>query len=155
MFILTGYNELTRHQLIVMKTNVFLEREPVPTDELIEATIGAPFQQLLEIREFVNENVGPTKEEWKYYGKKYGYNLKTFLKRRNLFIIIYEDHFTISLIYGSRAEAAIMESDVTEKSKKELSESRKYGEGKGISFDVYDARHMQDIKKLIMLKVEN
>jgi hypothetical protein len=139
-----------------MKTNVFLEKEPVPTDELIESTIGAPFQQLLEIREFVNEYVGPTKEEWKYYGKKYGYNLKTFLKRRNLFfIIIYEDHFTIGLIYGSRAEAAVMESDVTEKSKKELSEARKYGEGKGISFDVYDARHMEDIKKLIMLKVEN
>ena len=139
-----------------MNDNIFLEKEPVPTDELIKKAIGNPFQQLLELRKFIKENVGPTTEEWKYYGKKYGYNLKTFLKRRNLFFIIfYEGHFRIGFVFGSRAESAIMESDVSEKSKKKLSEARKYGEGKGIAFDVFDAEPMEDIKKLILLKVEN
>lgn len=139
-----------------MKDNVFLEKEPVPTDELIKTAIGNSFQQLQELRNFVAENVGVTKEEWKYYGKKYGYNLKTFLKRRNLFfIIIHEGSFSIGLIFGGKAEAAIMESDVSEKSKKELSDARKYGEGKGLTFEVSDAEHWDDIKKLILLKVAN
>ncbi|HCD50878.1 MAG TPA: hypothetical protein DEQ34_00420 [Balneolaceae bacterium] len=139
-----------------MKDNVFLEKDPVPTDELIQEVLGDSFQQLQELRNFVAENVGVTKEEWKYYGQKYGYNLKTFLKRRNLFfIIIHEGCFSIGLIFGGKAETAIMESDVSEKSKKELSEARKYGEGKGLTFEVIDAEHMDDIKKLILLKVVN
>ena len=139
-----------------MKDNVFLEKEPVPTDELIKGVLGPAFLQLQEIREFVTEQIGPTKEEWKYYGKKYGYNLKTFLKRRNLFfIIIHEGCFSIGLIFGGKAEAAIMESDVSEQSKKELSDARKYGEGKGLTFEVSDSKHMDNIKKLILLKVKN
>ena len=106
------------------------------------------------IRIFIRENVGETVEEWKYYGIKNGWVLKTFLKKRNLFfIVIYHGYFRISFVFGDKAVDSILESNVSDETKQSLNEARKYAEGRGISFDIFDSKHLDDIKKLIRIKV--
>lgn len=83
-----------------------------------------------------------------------GLILKTFLKKRNLFfIVIYDGYVRISFVFGDKAVNSIMESDVSDGSKKTLMEARKYAEGRGIPFEVFDNKHLDDFQKLIIIKI--
>ena len=139
-----------------MSENKFLEKEPVPNDELLKKTIGLTFKHLEEIRTNIRENYGETIEEWKYYGKKYGWTLKTFLKKRNLFFITaYEDSFNLVFIFGDKAVRVIEESDISPDLKEQVLSARKYAEGRGLTIHVNNDTYVKDIKKLIDIKIKN
>lgn len=52
-------------------------------------------------------------------------------------------------------EENVFDSDIAEVVKKELSEARKYAEGRGINIKVDDDTYLNDIKELIRIKVKN
>ena len=100
--------------------------------------------------------LGETREEWKFYGKKGGWVLKTFLKKRNLFFIgIYKGYFRITFVFGEKAFKEIMDSDLSAELKSELEGARKYAEGRGLGIQIDAPAYMEDIKKLIRIKIEN
>lgn len=137
-----------------MSDNQFKIKNESPTEARIKETLKDKYSILKDIRHFVQQNIGETSEEWKYYGAKNGWVLKTFLKKRNLFFIgIYEGYFLISFVFGDKAVTTIMESSVSEETKIILSKARKYAEGRGISFEVFDEKHLDDIQKLVKIKV--
>jgi len=139
-----------------MSENQFKNKDEFPTERRIKETIGASSSILREIRRYTLSSVGETKEEWKYYGVKNGWVLKTFYKKRNLFFIgMYDGYFRISFVFGERAVKTAMESEISKTLKKELSEARKYAEGQGLSLQVEDSHHFEDIKKLIDIKVNS
>ena len=126
-----------------------------PPDEIrIKEILKEKYLILEAIRKFIRDNIGETIEEWKYYGVKNGWVLKTFLKKRNLFFIsINEDYFRLAFVFGDKAVQSIMKSTISAESKRVLKEARKYAEGKGISFEVRDEKDLADIQKLIRIKV--
>jgi hypothetical protein len=137
-----------------MSEKVFLSKEVKPTEELIKENLLDTYSQLEEIREYIDDTFGETLEEWKYYGKKLGWTLKKFYKKRNLFFIgMYKGYFIISFVFGERAVNSVLDSGIDTVLKKELSEARKYAEGRGLSIKVEDDRYLQDIKKLLQIKV--
>jgi len=136
-----------------MTVNIFLQHEGPPADQEIEKAIGPVFSQFTEIRNFISETVGETHEEWKDYGKKYGWSLKTFLKKRNLFFItFYDSYFNIAFIFGERAVQAVMDSSVSDPLKQELLNARQYAEGRGLRIRVDSPGPLEDIKQLITIK---
>lgn len=139
-----------------MSENVFMEKELQPDEAQIKEKLRSTYPLLLEIRDFVKKNIGETKEEWKYYGAKYGWTMKTFLKKRNLFFLGFRaGYFRLSFVFGDKAVAVVQESDVSGELKKELSEARKYAEGTGLLIEVKDDTYITDIKKLIEIKHNN
>lgn len=137
-----------------MSENIFKVKDEPPDEVRIKEIINDKYLVLDAIRQFIRGNIGETKEEWKYYGVKNGWILKTFYKKRNLFfIIIYDGYVMISFVFGDKAVHSILESDVSDATKKSLSEARKYAEGRGISFEIFDNKHLDDIRKLITIKV--
>ena len=46
-----------------------------------------------------------------------------------------------------------MGSNVSDETKKSLNEARKYAEGRGIPFDIHNSEYLEDIRKLIKIKV--
>jgi hypothetical protein len=74
-------------------------------------------------------------------------------KQVTFFIVIYEGYFRISFVFGDKAVNSILASDVSDESKRSLMEARKYHEGRGLSFEVHDNKHLDDIQKLILIKV--
>jgi hypothetical protein len=137
-----------------MSENIFKIKDEPPGEETIKNKLKEKYLLLVAIRKFIRKNIGETNEEWKYYGVKNGWILKTFLKKRNLFfIIIYDDHFRVSFVFGDKAVNSIVKSNVADETKKSLKEARKYAEGRGISFEVYDNKQFDDIQKLIKIKV--
>ena len=131
-----------------------IKNEP-PNEVRIKEILKDKYLVLEDIRKFIRDNIGVTIEEWKYYGVKNGWVLKTFLKKRNLFFIgIYDICFRISFVFGDKAVQSVLESDISEELKKTLSEARKYAEGRGLSIEVFDSKNLEDIQKLIKIKVE-
>lgn len=138
-----------------MEEKAFYEKNVKPDEVLIREKLNQAYPALLELRKTVENVVGETVEEWKFYGPKNGWGLKTFLKKRNLFFLgIYEGFFRITFVFGERAVSKILESDIRESLKKELSEARKYAEGRGLSITMKDNSYIEDIRKLVQLKIE-
>ena len=136
--------------------NQFKIKDEVPDDDRVKEILQSNYSNLEAIRSYIAETIGETIEEWKFYGVKYGWNLKKFYKKRNLFFIgIYDGYFKISFVFGERAFNAIMESDISADLKTELSRARKYAEGRGLSIDVHDDTFLNDIKKLLQIKIKN
>lgn len=135
---------------------VFLTKETMPDEEMINETLGSNYAHLQAIRQFIAEEIGDTSEEWKYYGKKLGWTLKKFYRKRNLFFIgMYKGYFKIAFVFGERAAKNVFDSGIAAELKKEFSEARKYAEGRGISINVENDIYLDDIKELIRIKVRN
>ncbi|MDX1640077.1 MAG: DUF3788 family protein [Balneolaceae bacterium] len=138
-----------------MLTNSFIEKELKPDEYLIQQKLKNTYPILHEIRKVVKDSVGETVEEWKYYGAKHGWVLKTFLKKRNLFfLIVYDGFFMISFIFGDKAVDKVLASEISEELKTELKAARKYAEGRGLPITVKDNSYIEDIRKLLNIKVE-
>lgn len=138
------------------EAKVFLVKETMPNEEKIHETLGSNYAHLNAIRQFIGEEIGDTSEEWKFYGKKLGWTLKNFYKKRNLFFIgMYKGYFKITFVFGERAAKNVFDSGIAAELKKELSQARKYAEGRGLSINVDNDNYLDDIKELIRIKVRN
>ncbi|WP_234571803.1 DUF3788 family protein [Rhodohalobacter sp. 614A] len=138
-----------------MTESAFHEKNITPDEVQIREKLKQAYTPLLELRETVKKIAGETVEEWKFYGPKNGWILKTFLKKRNLFfIIIYDGFFRASFVFGEKTVSKILESDISENLKKELSKARKYAEGRGVSMIVKDNSFIVDFQKLLKFKIE-
>jgi hypothetical protein len=137
-----------------MSDVVFNDKSNQPTNQILADKLGNTFPYWQEIRQYTTGLVGDTKEEWKFYGRKYGWQLKTLLKKRNLFFLIpYDFYFKIVLIFGDKAVAEIERSTISNDIKNDIINAKKYMEGRGIGIDVRDGEFIEDIKQLIKVKV--
>ncbi|MFC2112921.1 DUF3788 family protein [Bacteroidota bacterium] len=137
-----------------MSENVFREKDIHPSDELVKNALKTSYPYLEIIRKYIADSIGETTEEWKYYGKKLGWTMKTFYKKRNLFFIgIYEGYFMMAFIFGDKAYNALMESDLSAELKSELKSAQKYAEGRGLRLKIEDDRYLEDIKILLQYKM--
>ena len=139
-----------------MSEKVFMAKEEMPTEEKISEKLVSVYFQLESIRQHLLETLEETREEWKFFGKKGGWILKILLKKRNLFFIgIYEGYFRITFVFGEKAFKVIMDSDLSAELKSYMEGARKYAEGRGLSITVDGPAYLEDIKKLIRIKIEN
>lgn len=136
--------------------NVFLEKGTVPDDKLVKDNLGDTYSYFRKIRGLVKDLLDETTEEWKYYGKKNGWLLKTLYKGRNLFFIrACEESFEIIFVFGDKAVEMIVAENISQKIKDELQNARRYAEGKRLRVQVRDERYISDIESLIKIKVDN
>lgn len=139
-----------------MSEIIFDEKSKQPDDDLLSQKLGGVYPFWLEIKNFAEEICGGISEEWKYYGKNYGWQLKTLLKKRNLFFLIpYESFFKVVFIFGDRAVAKIEQSNISNEIKNDIRNAKKYMEGRGIAIDVRDGESLPNIKSLLQIKIDN
>jgi hypothetical protein len=51
-----------------MSENIFKSKDEPPAETKIKEILDDKYLVLETIRQFIRENIGETKEEWKYYG---------------------------------------------------------------------------------------
>ena len=140
----------------IMSEAVLNNKLITPDEKLLAKTIGTNLEYWKNILKHVNNEYENITEEWKFYGKKYGWQLKTFLKKRNLFFCIpYEGCFKVVFIFGDKAVTEIEQSDIASELISELVHAKKYLEGRGIAINVENDKYLSDIKKLIDIKINN
>ena len=129
--------------------SVFVKKSARPTREMVSSTLGRSYKYWQAIRTTLEEQHGRLTEEWKYYGANSGWTLKLLLGKRNLlFFAPHEKYFRVAFIFGDKAVADVQASDLPVKLVQELSNARRYAEGRGLRLDV---RKQSDVKNLIRL----
>ena len=139
-----------------MSVSVFEDKATIPDDKMLAKALGKSNRLWQEIKKHLKAEYGELVEEWKFYGQKSGWILKTLRKKRNLFFFIpLKDSFQVSFVFGDKAVAAVQKSDLQKKLVTELKNARKYAEGRGLRIDVKNSADVEHIKKLVEIKVNN
>lgn len=137
-------------------TSIFNEKLVVPDDKQLAYAIGKTQKILDKILEFLNTNYSEIRTEWKFYGRKYGWQMKIFHKKRNiLFLIPYEGYFKIVMVFGDRAvNTMVEENKVTASIIQELLNAKKYMEGRGIGINIKEEKDFNIIMELVKIKLK-
>jgi len=139
-----------------MSASVFDGKAAKPDDQMLAKTLGESYPLWREIKEQLTAEYGELTEEWRFYGQKSGWILKTLRKKRNLsFFIPLGGAFRVSFVFGDKAVAAVEQSGLPRSLVAELKNARKYAEGRGLRIDVKNSADVEHIKKLVEIKVSN
>ena len=139
-----------------MSASVFDDKATMPDDDILAKALGKSNQLWQEIKKHLKAEYGELIEDWKFYGQKSGWILKTLRKKRNLFFFIpLEGSFQVSFVFGDKAVVAVEKSDLPQEIITELKNAREYAEGRGLRIDVKNPADIKNIKKLVEIKVNN
>jgi len=139
-----------------MAASIFDDKTTEPNDKMLAGVLGKSNQLWQEITKNLKAKYGELIEEWKFYGQKSGWILKTLRKKRNLFFFIpLKGSFQVSFVFGDKAVAAVEKSGLPQELITELKDARKYAEGRGLRIDVKNSADVENIIKLVEIKVNN
>ncbi|MHC4464433.1 MAG: DUF3788 family protein, partial [Planctomycetota bacterium] len=94
-----------------MAVSVFEDKDTKPDDKMLAEALGKSNRLWRDIKEHLKTEYGELTEEWKFYGRKSGWILKTLQKKRNLFFFIpFEGSFRVSFVFGDKAVAVVEQS---------------------------------------------
>ena len=106
-----------------MEHSIFMDKSHIPTDDDLRGALGDKYSLWMEIRDRVYEKYPEGFEEWNFPGKEYGWSFR------------------------------IKESDVSAQIKSDLENAKVYAEGRGVRIAVPDRSKLEDIYRLIDIKL--
>ena len=139
-----------------MEEKIFMDKNIRPAESEVKIVLKTSYKFWPELIKYIEDNFGPVNKEWKFYGKG-GWNCKVLYKKRNLFFFVpYKGFFRIGFIFGEKAVSAVKKSDhLTQSIKTDLSNAKKYAEGRGIRIDVKNRKTLEVVKELVKIKIEH
>ena len=139
-----------------MPENPFTDKNIKPDDKSLAKVLGESNKLWNDLKRHLRESYGELIEEWKFYSPKYGWTLKVLKKKRNLFFFSPRPNaFRVSFVFGDKAVSHIEASNLPDEMKTALRSARKYAEGRGISIEVKSVDEIEEIKKLVEIKLSN
>jgi uncharacterized protein DUF3788 len=120
-----------------------------PTVESVEQALGSRSKLFAKLLATHPE----LKPEWKYYGKKYGWTLKLFERKRNLcFITPRDGELRVAFVFGDKQYRDVMESSVQNDVKEQLANAKRYAEGRGVSLVIRKNADLKTVEELLRIK---
>ncbi len=136
--------------------SVFTDKNHTPSADDLANALGDTMQFWRAIEVFLLQKNPSATSEWHFSGPKFGWSFRIKDRKRVLIYLLPRSHFfKIACIFGATAMDQIVASDISEDIKTELKLAKKYAEGSGIRIDVRDPAILDDIKKLVAIKILN
>ena len=138
-----------------MASSIYDDKLITPTNKMLEVDLLNTKSYLDDIASFIETSYGNVKPEWKFYNKKSGWILKLFNKKRNvLFVVPCQGFFKAVFTFGEKTSRLVLENSKIPKSiKNDLSNAKKYVEGKTIQIEVKNEADFNSIIALVKLKL--
>lgn len=139
-----------------MALSILDDKSIIPDDGQVKDVLGKTFQYWTAIKKYFEEKNISVQEEWKFWGQKYGWSMRLKHKKRNiLYFIPSEGYFMAAFVFGDKAVAAAENSTLPESILNMIRSARKYAEGRGFRFEVRGQEDVENVKKLIEIKMAN
>lgn len=139
-----------------MEISIFTDKSQVPTGEGLANSLGGLYETWKSLRNFVFEKYPAATEEWNYPGAKYGWSFRIKDKKRAIvYLLPHDQFFQVAFVFGQKATTQVLASDIAPEIKNELENARPYAEGRGIRIKIMDPSKIEDVKKLIEIKLAN
>lgn len=137
-----------------MDTSIFTDKNELPDETKLSEAIGSLYHTWIQIRSYVKQVYPAVVEEWNYPGTKYGWSFRMKDKRRAIVYLLPRDnYFMAAFVYGEKAAAAALGSDISPEIKHIISSAKVYAEGRGFRIEVRNDKIIDDIKNLIDIKI--
>jgi len=137
-----------------MEHSIFMDKSQVPTEAALQGALGDKYELWMDIRDRVYEKYPLGTEEWNFPGKKYGWSFRIKDKKRAIVYLLPGDHaFLAAFVFGGRAFDVIRKSAVSTQIKSDLENAKVYAEGRGIRIHIPDRSALEDIYRLIDIKL--
>lgn len=137
-------------------TNAFAGQVERPTQKAVETALGQSFPLWKQLVAELKSELNLDGEEWNSSGVKYGWSLRLQLKKRN---IIYlgprSGSFVAAFVLGDKAVAVARKSALPALLLKMIAETKRYAEGTPVRIEVSEQEHLETVKILARIKVEN
>ena len=138
-----------------MSDVVFVERSQQPTEARLEETLGRAKAHWDTILAHTGAVVAGLHQEWRYYGRKYGWIFKlACAKRALLYLSPKERCFTASTALKEPAVAVLRERHLPEALVQEIENAKAHPEGRPARVRVGAQKDVVVVKKLLALKLE-
>jgi hypothetical protein len=138
-----------------MDASIFTNKAEIPDDFLLSAALGDLFGVWMNIREYVLDVYPMATEEWNLPGQKYGWSFRIKDKKRAIIYLLPRDKFfLVAFVFGEKATQAALSSDLSSEIKTTIESARVYAEGRGFRIEVKSKDIVEDIKKLIDIKLK-
>lgn len=137
-----------------MAPSVFDDRATPPTDQALAKALGKASPAWFALKEALQRECAPLREEWAFAGPKYGWSLR--LKRGKRVIVYmtpYADHFLASFALGEKACTAALDAGLPARILAVIAEAPRYAEGRGVRIRVRTERNVASIRKLAAIKL--
>jgi hypothetical protein len=138
-----------------MDASIFTNKDEIPDDFLLSAALGDLFGVWMNIREYVLDVYPMATEEWNLPGQKYGWSFRIKDKKRAIIYLLPRDKFfLVAFVFGEKATQAALSSKLSKEIKTTIESARVYAEGRGFRIEVKSKDIVEDIKKLIDIKLK-
>jgi hypothetical protein len=139
-----------------METSIFSKKDERPDNFMLSRVLGDLYSIWMEIRSYVINAYPGAIEEWNFPGQKYGWNFRIKDKKRAIvYLLPRESFFLVALVFGEKATSEALQSTLNQDVKDSIASAKVYAEGRGFRIEVRNANHMDDIKKLIDIKLSH
>jgi Protein of unknown function (DUF3788) len=129
-------------------------RSKPPDDATLEQALGRTKKLWDAIVDHVDSLPNGLVREWKYYGKKHGWQMKvTDRKRAVLYLIPHDGSFLAALALNDKAVAALPSQKIPPRLVREIATAKTYPEGRPARVEVTSTSDLMVVKKLLALKL--
>lgn len=134
--------------------SIFLDKLKEPTYSDLQNGIVVSFPIWKEIEAFLHEVYPKVESKWHFTSAKMGWSFRMSDSKRVLVYLLPRDkYFKVAMVFGQKATDLILESEISESIKTELKAAKVYAEGRGIRITIQDDELLEEIKKLIQIKL--
>ena len=134
--------------------SIFTDKNITPAKVDLEHALGKSINLWNQIEDYTKKSCSAFIDEWNYSSPKYGWSYRIKDKKRVLVYLLPRDNFfKVAMVFGDKAFQKIIESDISMDIINELKAAKAYAEGRGIRIDIMDNKLIEDVKKLILIKI--
>jgi hypothetical protein len=135
-------------------TTMAAGRTNPPDDATLDQALGKTKKVWDTIIDHLDQLPNGLVREWKYYGKKHGWQMKvTDRKRAVLYLIPHDGSFLASLALNDQAVAALPSQKLPPRLVREIATAKTYPEGRPARVEVTSTSDLMVVKKLLALKL--
>ena len=137
-----------------MDTSIFMNKAEIPDNSMLNNALGDLYGVWTEIRNYVLASYPKAIEEWNYPGPKYGWSFRIKDKKRAIIYLLPRDgYFLVAFVFGEKAVKDALGSEISSEIKYTIESARVYAEGRGFRIEVKTDTLVEDIKKLVDIKL--
>ena len=139
-----------------MSLSAFDNKLKKPKYDEIAVILKEKKQLWFDLKDYLIKKYINITEEWKYYGKSSGWTLLFKYKKRTiLYLFPAEGFFIVLFVFGEKATAAAKQYSLPKIILKAIRDAKPYVEGRSFRVEVKNEEDLENVKKLVEIKMKN
>ena len=139
-----------------MAVSILADKSVLPDSGMLAGVLADTFSLWDGLVGHVKAEYPSVVEEWKHYGKAFGWTLKLLSKKRNLlFLVPLNGCFRVRFVIGERAAACAEAAELPDEIKEGIRAATPNVEGRSIDIDIHRLDQLDTVKTLLKIKFEN